>query len=109
MNRLKILLPILLMLQGTTACLGQTELKLLKNDCFETWQINCDKAKQLTLIMELYPLQVKKNHELEQLAISQKAKTDNVINGLNRKAKRKTFINRFLILGSFVLGVLIAK
>ena len=94
---------------GTTACYGQTELKLLKNECFETWQINCDKAKQLTVMMELYPLQLKKTHELEQLAISQKAKNDNIINGLNRKAKRKTFINRFLILGSFILGVIIAK
>ena len=92
-----------------TACYGQTELKLLKNDCFETWNLNCDKAREITQMIELYPLQLKKNHELEQLAISQKAKADNTINGLNRKAKRKAFINRFLILGSFVLGIIIAK
>lgn len=97
------------MWQGTILCYGQTELKLLKNDCFETWNLNCGKAREITQMIELYPLQIAKVRASEQLIISEKAKSQLTIKTLLKKQKRGKVINRIFVVCSFVLGVLIAK
>jgi hypothetical protein len=101
---------VLLILFGVIACYGQTESK--ENDCIETWELNCQKAKDLTEIMALYPLQLEKTYQLERLLENTKVKNAFIIADYAKKLKRanrRKNINKVGIVISFFLGYLIAK
>jgi hypothetical protein len=94
---------------GTTACLGQTASKSLKEECVEVWELNCNKAKEITMMMQLYPLQVQKNSELEQLQANLIKKNADETEKLNNKIKRRSTFTKIFVGASFIVGIIIGK
>ena len=60
-------------------------------------------------MMQLYPLQVQKNNELEQLQSNLIKKNKDEKDVLNNKIERRSKFTKIAICVSFVLGVIIGK
>lgn len=97
----KLIVLLLMILLGSTALPGQTELQ--EKDCIEQWTLSCAKATELLKMEAQFPLQIQKIGLLTQQLADQKILQQKQ----EKKLKRRRKINRVVVVVAFIGGLLI--